>query len=91
MQSGATPPPLLLLEILGLRGMTPYDVKKAGCGAYGSALLPAFYLLVSEALKAQSTLCVSLLNSKTKKKAPVIGFFHTFLCQTLKRICVSVV
>ena len=26
-----------------------------------------------------------------KKKAPVIGFFHTFLCQTLKRICVSVV
>ena len=24
--------------------------------------------------KAQSTLCVSLLNSKTKKKAPVIGF-----------------
>ena len=52
MQSGATPPPRLLLEIVGVKGLYPY--------------------------KAQSTLCVSLLNSKTKKKAPVIGFLVPF-------------
>ena len=52
MQSGATPPPRLLLEIVGVKGLYPY--------------------------KAQSTLCVSLLNSKTKKKPPVIGFLVPF-------------
>ena len=57
MQSGATPPPRLLLEIVGVKGYTPY--------------------------KPKSTLCVSLLNSKTKK-SPRNRLFSTFLCQTLK-------
>ena len=34
--------------------------------------------------KAQSTLCVSLLNSKTKKKAPVIGFSVPFCVEHSK-------
>ena len=53
MQSGATPPPRLLLEIVGVKGYIPLTRPK-------------------------STLCVSLLNSKTKKKAPVIGFLVPF-------------
>ena len=52
MQSGATPPPRLLLEIVGVKGLYPLTRHK-------------------------STLCVSLLNSKTKK-APVIGFLVPF-------------
>ena len=54
MQSGATPPPRLLLEIVGVKGVIPLQDTKY-------------------------PLCVSLLNSKTKKKkAPVIGFLVPF-------------
>lgn len=42
-------------------------------------------------LRSSSSLLASPRFLADKKKAPVIGFFHTFLCQTLKRICVSVV
>ena len=62
MQSGATPPPRLLLRQLGLRGYTLTRHK-----------VPFVY---------------PCLTQRQKKKSPVQAF-STFLCQTLKRIYLS--
>ena len=82
-QSGATPPSVTTGENQGLRGETSTRHK-----------VPFVY--------ACSIFCVLLLfgdcepshlttSSQTKKKSPRNRLFSTFLCRTLKRICVSVV